>query len=232
MRRGMSLAALFGAVLSVFATSSANATLVSIGFSTGGAPVLLAGPNSSGNATFSESVGNFAFNSLTASVGPLPNLLNAVALNSTSTSAGTLNLFFTIQDVTNPAGITAFFNTVTANFFAENPAHESATFSTFVDPGDGRFTTVDPVGTATLTHNGPPPFPGGFTSGGVNTGPLYSLTEEITLTATAANQGFLVTANVSAIPEPATWALMGIGFGCLGLMAYRRRGNGTVFRIA
>jgi hypothetical protein len=34
-----------------------------------------------------------------------------------------------------------------------------------------------------------------------------------------------------AVPEPTTWALMGIGFACLGFLAYRRNG-GQVFRIA
>jgi hypothetical protein len=33
-------------------------------------------------------------------------------------------------------------------------------------------------------------------------------------------------------PEPGTWALMGIGFACLGFMAYRRKGNRAGFRFA
>jgi hypothetical protein len=36
----------------------------------------------------------------------------------------------------------------------------------------------------------------------------------------------------TAVPEPGTWALIGMGFACLGLMAYRRRGSGASFRIA
>jgi hypothetical protein len=40
------------------------------------------------------------------------------------------------------------------------------------------------------------------------------------------------TFTVTAVPEPGTWALIGIGFACLGLMAYRRRGSGASFRIA
>jgi hypothetical protein len=34
------------------------------------------------------------------------------------------------------------------------------------------------------------------------------------------------------VPEPATWALMGIGFACLGFLAYRRRGNQAGLRFA
>jgi hypothetical protein len=37
--------------------------------------------------------------------------------------------------------------------------------------------------------------------------------------------------NVSPVPEPATWALMGIGFACLGFLAYRRKGGQVAFRI-
>jgi hypothetical protein len=41
----------------------------------------------------------------------------------------------------------------------------------------------------------------------------------------------LISAEVQAVPEPGTWALMGIGFACLGLMAYRRRGPGPTIRF-
>jgi hypothetical protein len=41
----------------------------------------------------------------------------------------------------------------------------------------------------------------------------------------------LITAQVQAVPEPGTWALMGIGFACLGLMAYRRRGREVTLRL-
>jgi hypothetical protein len=41
----------------------------------------------------------------------------------------------------------------------------------------------------------------------------------------------LISAQVQAVPEPGTWALMGIGFACLGLMAYRRRGREVTLRL-
>jgi hypothetical protein len=40
-----------------------------------------------------------------------------------------------------------------------------------------------------------------------------------------------ISAQVQAVPEPGTWALMGIGFACVGLMAYRRRGRGPTLRF-
>jgi hypothetical protein len=39
-------------------------------------------------------------------------------------------------------------------------------------------------------------------------------------------------ANVSAVPEPSTWAMMILGFFGLGFVAYRRKSNGIQFRLA
>ena len=38
--------------------------------------------------------------------------------------------------------------------------------------------------------------------------------------------------SVAAVPEPATWAMMILGFAGVGFMAYRRRQNSSAFRIA
>jgi hypothetical protein len=35
-----------------------------------------------------------------------------------------------------------------------------------------------------------------------------------------------------AVPEPSTWAMMILGFAGVGFMAYRRRSQGTAFRLA
>jgi hypothetical protein len=36
----------------------------------------------------------------------------------------------------------------------------------------------------------------------------------------------------SAVPEPSTWAMMILGFFGVGFMAYRRKQNGSAFRLA
>jgi len=36
---------------------------------------------------------------------------------------------------------------------------------------------------------------------------------------------------ITAVPEPSTWAMMILGFAGVGFMAYRRRGNGAALRI-
>ena len=39
---------------------------------------------------------------------------------------------------------------------------------------------------------------------------------------------FVLTGEVSAVPEPSTWAMMILGFAGLGIMAYRRRGGAMI----
>jgi hypothetical protein len=172
--------------------------------------------------------GNFQFNTLAATSGALPTLLDVTSLNTTSLSAGTEKLFFTAQNISNPAGVVGFLENLTANFSASLVPGATVTESTFVDPINGQFTTVIPVGSFNFVTTSP--F-GVTASGTANTGPLYSLTEEFDITATAAGQSFQLTANVSDAPEPATWALMGIGFACLGFLAYRRSGKQVAFRF-
>jgi hypothetical protein len=44
--------------------------------------------------------------------------------------------------------------------------------------------------------------------------------------------GFSVSETVSAVPEPATWAMMILGFLGVGFMAYRRKQSGAAFTVA
>jgi hypothetical protein len=46
------------------------------------------------------------------------------------------------------------------------------------------------------------------------------------------NHDPLVSASISAVPEPSTWAMMVLGFAGVGFMAYRRRGHIPAIRIA
>jgi PEP-CTERM motif len=39
-----------------------------------------------------------------------------------------------------------------------------------------------------------------------------------------------VTANISAVPEPSTWAMMILGFAGVGYLAYRRRNHAAALR--
>ncbi len=48
----------------------------------------------------------------------------------------------------------------------------------------------------------------------------------------AGQPDFFSSANLSAVPEPSTWAMMILGFAGVGFMAYRRKQNGQAFRLA
>jgi PEP-CTERM motif len=39
---------------------------------------------------------------------------------------------------------------------------------------------------------------------------------------TGTNQNFTLDVVAGAVPEPSTWAMMGLGFGLLGLLGYRK----------
>jgi hypothetical protein len=54
---------------------------------------------------------------------------------------------------------------------------------------------------------------------------------EVSLTDTGAPTAFRID-GITAAPEPSTWAMMIFGFAGVGFMAYRRKQNGSAFRIA
>jgi hypothetical protein len=59
----------------------------------------------------------------------------------------------------------------------------------------------------------------------------YYLDLEGTGGGTAGYGGTLSTTQVGAVPEPATWAMMILGFAGVGFMAYRRRNQTAAFRM-
>jgi hypothetical protein len=82
-----------------------------------------------------------------------------------------------------------------------------------------------------LVASGTGPGVAGFSSYSVTTGGLYFL-ELIAVDPSGGPstfvQGEAITSNggvSSSVPEPGTWALMGIGFVFLGFLAYRRKAN-------
>jgi len=55
---------------------------------------------------------------------------------------------------------------------------------------------------------------------------------QVTRTTAGTTTGDFNISHVSPVPEPATWAMMILGFMGVGFMAYRRRGRPASFRIA
>ena len=65
-----------------------------------------------------------------------------------------------------------------------------------------------------------------------NHGALFAATDEFVISATGAGSS-LSTINLnSAVPEASTWAMILVGFGSMGFVAYRQKRRQTVFRVA
>jgi hypothetical protein len=213
----------------VAAATSSNAATVTIGLQEAGFPSFQTA-GSTGSATVTSAnfpggvFGTFAIDSITGSSNPFafPIVVSGSSSLGTGTG-GTLNVFVTVQGLTNPTG--AFFSGFTENAISGNT---SVQLLTFVDPNNGLFTGT-PIGSATFTGLS-------SSSSGFNIDPAlltnpggYSLTEEFIITTTG--QGSALATITVAVPEASTWAMIMLGFLGVGLVACRRRAD-TNFRMA
>jgi hypothetical protein len=194
--------------------SAANAGVVSLQLQESGVPTQTITPGTS-FANFTNTFGTF-FVSLTGLTNPtavLPALLDSNAIASSSAAGGTLTLLVTATGVSAPLGTVPFLSG-----FTENSLSGPVTVreSTFVDPANVAFSMAHPLGSATFSGIGQT---SQTTLFGPITGP-YSLTEEYVIIATGASTSNS-TINVSAVPEPSTWAMMLLGFIGLGF-AFRQ----------
>jgi hypothetical protein len=119
----------------------------------------------------------------------------------TMTASGTASAFTALLlDVKVPTTETLTFT---------SPTHITSGATQTVGPNGENFILVSTIGGETFSSLG-------FTS----TGNLSSV-EQVRVD---------IAGNVGAVPEPATWAMMVVGFVGVGFMAYRRRGHAT-FRL-
>lgn len=233
MKKGVVLGALLGSVLSIFATASANAVVLSAGYSYDGAasltPVAINGT--------SLTLGTFTISSLNLSGSDSPQGLFAGTFNvlQSDSATHTLDIFFTVSGLTvPPSGIASFLSAFDAILPTPAVANQLVTEKTFLDPanGTGKAGAVDLIGSLSTSASGSNALNVLGSIGGLTPGQSFSLTEEFFIqSGKTIGQGFQISAQVGAVPEPGTWALMGIGFACLGFMAYRRRGSAESFRF-
>lgn len=204
------------------APSAARADTISIGLAINGGPITNEG-SGTGTFAFSGSFDGFNVNNISgAGTPPLtdPKLLASQALDvSTAGTPNVLDVYITESGITAKVGIHDFISGLTTNLIS---AGWTATLSTYLDAGDGVFTTTTPLATDTFSAISATDFTDIANAG---SGP-YSLTALYRLTPNGNTGSINSTIDIESLPEPGTLLLFGSALTGLGLIRRRRRRDG------
>lgn len=221
MKKVVFAAVFAGLVLCLVPGAHADNVFIGLG-ALGGAPGLVA---SSGTGAVSLAPSNVAGWTVSATAfgtplaGPEPNL-EGFTVDASDTSLGitSLQIYITEGSLSSPTGINTFLSGLTSNLLLG--AISSVTESTYIDTGNGLFTTVcgtcSTLSTQTFTGIG------SVTLGATtpNIAGLYSETEVFDIQATGVGT-VQDTITISNAPEPGTLTLFGSGL--IGLAGLLRR---------
>ncbi|MFL5296946.1 MAG: PEPxxWA-CTERM sorting domain-containing protein [Phenylobacterium sp.] len=201
-------------------SASANAaTLVTIGLSTDNGVTIVSQGVPGATSTNITTV-NFGPWEVTADahVGFFPDLLNSNTFDANASGAGALDVFVTVQGLT--GATPGFLSGFTENLLSSG---WSVTETTMLSTTNQLFAGT-PLSTATFTGTGGVNAISHLTAG---PGP-FSVTERFHIVASGQGNA-QSTIDIMAVPEPATWALMIVGFGGVGAMLRGRRRTAAAF---
>jgi PEP-CTERM motif len=226
MRKILLLSAVAAAALGVAGT--AQASTISIGTSiNGGAITTQASGATPGPVTFTGPVGAYNLDTVSG-IDLTAASLDSNSINGTSNGTlDTLNVFISASDITSFSGLVQALSGLTVNFLSKG---WTVTESTFEDNSNMVFgTTANSLTAIQLATNT-------FTSGPdiftlltpVSVTTPFSVTEEFVIQ----SNGFSGSANNTidlsgTVPEPSTWAMLGLGFAGMGLLGLARRQKGS-----
>jgi PEP-CTERM motif len=226
MRKILLLSAVAAAALGVAGT--AQASTISIGTSiNGGAITTQASGATPGPVTFTGPVGAYNLDTVSG-IDLTAASLDSNSINGTSNGTlDTLNVFISASDITSFSGLVQALSGLTVNFLSKG---WTVMESTFEDNSNMVFgTTANSLTAIQLATNT-------FTSGPdiftlltpVSVTTPFSVTEEFVIQ----SNGFSGSANNTidlsgTVPEPSTWAMLGLGFAGMGLLGLARRQKGS-----
>ena len=207
-----------GFIATTGAVSVAHSATISIGTAlNGGAITTRASGATPGPVSFIGPVGGYNINVVDGTD------LTAASLNSNAqdaTTAGTsdvLDVFVSVSDITGLSGLKTALSGLTVNFLT---AGWTVTESTFEDNTNTVFGMANLLTTQTFT-SGPDTFSG---LASIDVTSPFSVTELYQISSNGLRGAANDTIDLSAVvPEPSTWAMLGIGFAFLGFVGLRSR---------
>jgi hypothetical protein len=212
-----------GAAMALALSSAAHAAVeIDIGTSLNGGPVVLqasSAPSVGGTVETAPNlvIGDFLLQSVAATFGPLPSLLDSNTIDARAVGGGAtdaLDIFVTIRNL-QPAALT---HGELFSAFSASLAPRGLTMATFFDASNAMFGTATPL--RSVAANGAP-LAAGFANFVAPPSGAFSLTERFHLARPESVNATMDLA--SAAPEPGAWALMIMGFGAVGALLRRAR---------
>ena len=221
MKKFFAIAAL---ATTAFAATPATAA-ITIGISVnGGAITAVAGDAGTGSANYNTTSGGYFFN-VGATGFPILSMPRLLTQSTNVQNAGGANAVIDVYIT--QTGLTAFTGGLLSTFTSNTIEGLTATISSYYSASNALFG-------GTLMQSNTFSNPGVFAGASpVSAATPFSETVRYSLNFTGGNgSNFNGTANLAAVPEPATWAMMLVGFGAMGVAMRRRRSTATLAQLA